>query len=144
MLIDSPKLKSPKLDTRTFQDLVDDAKRQIQQRCPGWTDHNVSDPGVMLVELFAYMTEIVLYRLNQVPDRNYTAFLKLIGALPEPARPAAGKVTFLLSSPPSEQSAGVTIAAGTEVETSRQSDEESVVFTTDHEYTIRPPLLRVF
>ena len=39
--------------TAAFQDLVDDAKRLVQQRCPEWTDHNVSDPGVTLIETFA-------------------------------------------------------------------------------------------
>ena len=43
-------LPAPNLDDRTFQDLVDDAKRLVQQRCPTWTDHNVSDPGVTLIE----------------------------------------------------------------------------------------------
>ena len=50
-------LPVPNLDDRRFQDLVDDAKRLVQQRCPEWTDHNVSDPGVTLIELFAWMTD---------------------------------------------------------------------------------------
>ena len=44
-------LTAPNLDDRRFQDLVDDAKRQIARRSPEWTDHNVSDPGVTLIEL---------------------------------------------------------------------------------------------
>ena len=48
-------------------------------RCPTWTDHNVSDPGVTLIETFAYMTDVLLYRLNRVPDRLYLKFLELIG-----------------------------------------------------------------
>ena len=50
-------LPVPSLDDRRFQDLVDDAKRLVQQRCPEWTDHNVSDPGVTLIETFAWMTD---------------------------------------------------------------------------------------
>lgn len=38
-------LPAPHLDDRRFQQFVDDAKRYIQQACPEWTDHNVSDPG---------------------------------------------------------------------------------------------------
>ena len=72
-------LPVPNLDDRRFQDLVDDAKRLVQQRCPEWTDHNVSDPGVTLIELFAWMTDQLLYRLNRVPDRHYVKFLELIG-----------------------------------------------------------------
>ena len=60
-------LPAPNLDDRHFQDLVDDAKRLVQQRCPEWTDHNVSDPGVTLIEAFAQMVDQLIYRLNRVP-----------------------------------------------------------------------------
>ena len=60
-------LPAPNLDDRGFQDLVDDAKRLVQQRCPEWTDHNVSDPGVTLIEAFAHMVDQLIYRLNRVP-----------------------------------------------------------------------------
>ena len=46
-------LPLPNLDDRRFQQLVDEAKRRVQQHCPEWTDHNVSDPGVTLVETVA-------------------------------------------------------------------------------------------
>ena len=72
-------LPHPNLDDRRFQDLVDDAKRMVQQRCPEWTDHNVSDPGVTLIETFAFMVDQLLYRLNRVPDRTYVKFLELMG-----------------------------------------------------------------
>src|SRR5580704_8066661 len=90
-------LPSPNLDDRSFQDIVDDAKRQIGRRCPEWTDHNVSDPGVTLIELFAYMTEMMLYRMNQVPEKNYLKFLEMIGIGLEPATPAFTDLRFLLS-----------------------------------------------
>ena len=61
-------LPAPNLDDRTFQGLVDEAKRLVQQRCPEWTDHNVSDPGVTLIEAFAQMVDQLIYRLNRVPD----------------------------------------------------------------------------
>ena len=60
-------LPAPELDDRKFQDIVDEAKRLIPRFCPEWTNHNVSDPGVALIELFAWMSEMVLYRVNQVP-----------------------------------------------------------------------------
>ena len=88
---------APNLDDRRFQELVDDAKRLVQQRCPEWTDHNVSDPGVTLIETFACMTDQLLYRLNRVPDRNYVKFLELIGVRLFPPTAARGRVTFWLS-----------------------------------------------
>src|SRR5262249_38037633 len=79
-------LPVPNLDDRKFQDLVDEAKRNIPRFSPCWTDHNVSDPGITLIELFAWMTEQYLFRLNQVPDRNFVTFLDLIGVRLQPAR----------------------------------------------------------
>src|SRR6266581_8099622 len=90
-------LPVPNLDDRRFQDLIDDAKRLVQQRCPEWTDHNVSDPGVTLIETFAWMTDQVLYRLNRVPDRNYVKFLELIGVRLFPPTAARAPITFWLS-----------------------------------------------
>jgi len=92
-------LPAPNLDDRHFQDLVDDAKRLVQQRCPEWTDHNVSDPGVTLIEAFAQMVDQLIYRLNRVPDRHYIKFLELIGVELRPPAAARGKVTFWLSAP---------------------------------------------
>ena len=92
-------LPAPNLDDRQFQDLVDDAKRLVQQRCPTWTDHNVSDPGVTLIEAFAQMVDQLIYRLNRVPDLHYVKFLELIGVELRPPAAARGTVTFWLSAP---------------------------------------------
>jgi predicted phage baseplate assembly protein len=118
-------LPAPNLDDRRFQELVDDAKRLVQQRCPGWTDHNVHDPGVTLIETFAYMTDQLLYRLNRVPERVYIKFLDLIGVRLFPPTAARVGVTFWLSGPLPED---VVVSAGTEVATPRASGSESVSF----------------
>jgi len=128
-------LPVPNLDDRRFQDLVDDAKRLVQQRCPEWTDHNVSDPGVTLIEAFAWMTDQLLYRLNRVPDRHYVKFLELIGVRLFPPAAARGEVTFWLSAP---QSDTVRIAGGTQVATVRTETDEAVVFTTLDDLPIVP------
>jgi predicted phage baseplate assembly protein len=128
-------LPVPNLDDRRFQDLVDDAKRLVQQRCPEWTDHNVSDPGVTLIEAFAWMTDQLLYRLNRVPDRNYVKFLELIGVRLFPPSAARGEVTFWLSAP---QPDAVRIAGGTQVATIRTETDDAVVFTTLDDLPIVP------
>ena len=92
-------LPVPNLDDRKFQDIVDDAKRLIPHLLPQWTNHNVSDPGVALIELFAWMSEMVIYRLNQMPDKLYTQFLNLLGVRPFSAQPATADLTFWLSAP---------------------------------------------
>ncbi len=131
-------LQVPNLDDRKFQDIVDEAKRLIPRYCPEWTDHNVSDPGVTLIELFAWMTEMIIYRLNRVPDRNYVKFLELMGIRLLPARPASVDVTFRLSAP---QPDVVVIRAGTEVATERTSTQEALVFTTGRDLRIVVPHL---
>ena len=87
------------LDLREFQDIVDEARRLIPRYCPEWTDHNVSDPGITLIELFAWMTEMTLYQLNRVPDEMFDRFLELVGVRRLPPTPAEVDVTFYLTAP---------------------------------------------
>jgi predicted phage baseplate assembly protein len=129
-------LPVPNLDDRRFQNLVDDAKRLVQRRCPEWTDHNVSDPGVTLIETFAYMTDQLLYRLNRVPDRNYIKFLELIGVRLFPPTAATTKVTFWLSAP---QELPVVVPVGVEVATPRtEAVGSAIAFTTTDTLDIVP------
>ena len=128
-------LPAPNLDDRRFQDLVDDAKRMVMRKCPEWTDHNVSDPGVTLIETFAFMTDQLLYRLNRVPDRLYVKFLELIGLRLLPPTPAAAPVTFWLSAP---AVAPLTVPTGTAVGTLRSELAEPVVFSTLEDLTVIP------
>ena len=72
-------LQLPNLDDRRYNDLVTEALARIPTYCPEWTNHNPSDPGITLVELFAYLTDMLLYRLNRVTDDNRRKFLKLLG-----------------------------------------------------------------
>ncbi|MBQ0883658.1 putative baseplate assembly protein [Streptomyces sp. RM72] len=128
-------LPSPNLDDRRFQQFVDDAKRYIQQRAPEWTDHNVSDPGVTLVETVAHMADQIVYRLNRVPDKNHLAFLDLVGITLFPPSAARTDVTFWLSAP---QEDAILVPVGTEVATLRTERDEAVVFATEHDLRIVP------
>src|SRR5688572_2478662 len=130
-------LPAPNLDDRRFQDIVDEAKRRITRHCPDWTDHNVSDPGVALIELFAWMSEMLLYRLNQVPDRLYVKFLELVGVELFAAQPAKAELTFWLSA---AVDVPVVVPAGTEVATAADV-ADAVVFSTDRSLRIVQPEL---
>ncbi|MDB9315304.1 baseplate protein J [Spirulina sp. CS-785/01] len=72
----------PNLDDRTYADLVEDAIAQIPIEAPEWTDHNPSDTGIILIELLAWLTEMVLYRVNQIPELNQAQFLSLLKGQP--------------------------------------------------------------
>src|SRR2546430_12981487 len=131
-------LPAPNLDDRRFQDIVDEAKRRITRYCPEWTDHNVSDPGVALIELFAWMTEMILYRVNQVPDRLYVKFLELVGVELFSASPARTDLLFTLAAPPVEP---VRVPSGTQVGTERGEGEDQIVFMTDEDLQLVQPEL---
>ncbi|TAM88881.1 MAG: putative baseplate assembly protein [Jatrophihabitans sp.] len=133
-------LPAPELDDRTFQDIVDEAKRLIPRYCPEWTNHNVSDPGVALIELFAWMSEMVLFRVNQVPERLYVHFLNMVGIEPFPPAVARTDLTFWLTA---VLDAAVIVPANTQVTTAigAGSASQAVVFSTTDDLTIAPPQL---
>lgn len=136
-----PKLPKSDLDDRTFQDLVDECILRIPRYCPEWTNYNPSDPGITLVELFAWLTDQMLMRFNQIPRRNYVAFLELLGIRLLAPTPARTNLTFYLSSALPEP---YIIAAGTEIATVRTESQEAVVFSTDRPLTIGIPSIRHF
>lgn len=129
-------LPTPNLDDRKFQDLVDEAKKRIPLYCPEWTDHNVSDPGVTMIELFAWMTETILYRLNQLPEIHYRKFMEMFGVTLKEPLPAQADVDFWLSAP---LESAVSISKQTEVSTTQTEITEPIVFTTDIDFDIVPP-----
>jgi predicted phage baseplate assembly protein len=131
-------LKVPNLDDRHFKDIVEEAIRRIPQYCKNWTDHNESDPGITLIELFAWMTDMLLYRLNQVPDLHYIKYLEMLGIkLGEPVA-ARAPMTFWLSQP---QPNPVIIPAGTMVSSTQTETEPSITFMTDQDFCVQPPEL---
>src|SRR3954466_2057792 len=81
-------LPLPTLDTRRWADLVEEGRAVIPRYAPEWTDHNVHDPGITLIELFAWLSEQLVYRANRVPDRHLRKFLALAGFPPGPCIPA--------------------------------------------------------
>ena len=72
-------LQLPVLDNRTYDELVAEGRRLIPRHAPGWTDHNASDPGITLLELFAWLTETSIYRLDRLSEASYRSFLHLLG-----------------------------------------------------------------
>lgn len=128
----------PNLDDRTWQDLSDEARSLIPDYAPQWTDHNPSDIGITLIELFAFMTEQVIYRLNRVPDKNYVAFLNLLGITQDPESPASTLLT--LSAAPA---APVSVSKGTQAQTFGNEATQPVIFETDENLTVLPTNLDV-
>src|SRR6266567_3716093 len=84
----------PQIDDRSYQDLLQDARARIPVHNPEWTNVNDSDPGITILQLFAFMTENLLYRSNLIPERNRLKFLSLLGIGLRPAPPASGVAVF--------------------------------------------------
>lgn len=134
-----PQLPSSRLDDRNFDDLLEECLLRIPRYCPEWTDHNVSDPGITLVELFAWLTDQMLMRFNQIPRKNYVAFLEMLGIRLQPPTPAQVRLTFYLSTHLLEN---YTIPQGTEVATERTETQEAIAFTTDRDLVIAQPTIK--
>ncbi len=122
-------LALPKLDDRTYADLVADALGVLDRTCPEWTDRSPGDPGITLLELFAFLTKNMLYRLNQVPEKQYLTLLNLVGVTMRPPSAAAVELTF---SRPDPGGGEVAIPRGTLV----AAGDGSVVFTTSSSATL--------
>ena len=124
------------LDDRTFQELVSEARLKVMEACEftGWTEHNVSDPGITLIELFAWMTEMTIYRLNRVPEKIHLALLDLLGLGLDPPEAASVDVWFRLKHEATED---IKIPAfATEVGTPRTPEAGPVIFQIQKDFTI--------
>lgn len=129
-------------DLRFQRDLVDEARKRIVRYAPEWTEYNVSDPGITLIELFAWMTELLVYRLNRVPEKNYVRFLDMLGVRLGAAHSARALLTFRLSAPfplaPSDETVAF-VPSGLEIATQETPTAPQVIFTVDESLKIQPP-----
>jgi predicted phage baseplate assembly protein len=121
-------LQAPKLDDRTFEQIFTELRQRIPRYAPEWTDHNESDPGITLLQLFSWLTEMTHYRLNQVPERSYIKFLQLIGIELRPARPARAELTFTLARDDIRE---VVVPGRTQVAAADPEGGSPLVFETD-------------
>src|SRR2546423_5073105 len=122
----------PKLDDRSFHDIVEEAISMIPRYSPEWTNHNPSDPGITLIELAAWMTDLLIYRLNQVPDKNYIAFLNLLGIKLRAPRSAKALTRFTLVEGATKQR----VPVGTQVSTPQATEEHVVTFETARDVVV--------
>ncbi|MCP4804071.1 MAG: hypothetical protein GY913_34340 [Proteobacteria bacterium] len=130
-------IKPPNLDDRRYEDIVDEARALIPQYCPEWTNLNDADPGMTLVQLFAWMTEMTIYRLNRVPDKTYIHFLNFIGEERRPALPAVAPVTFLMRA-----DRPVEVPAFTRVATRQREDKPALDYLTAEGITVHDATIR--
>jgi predicted phage baseplate assembly protein len=122
----------PAIDDRKYEDIVREIRARIPRYTPewrpAWNDLNDNDPGMMLSQVFAWLSEMMLYRMGRVPELNYIKFLELIGVELTPALPARTELGFSV-----EESlttvAAVDLPPRTQV-SAQGSDGKPVVFET--------------
>src|SRR5207248_933581 len=100
----------PNLDDRRWADLVEQGRALIPLYAPEWTNHNASDPGITLMELFAWEPDMDLFHLNRITDRQKRRMLALMGIRTAPPQPA--RAFLQLGIAPGE--AAITLPAGVE------------------------------
>ena len=121
-------LTVPNLDDRSWAELVEEARRRVMTICPDWTDLTPHDPGMVLLELFAFLTDTMISRLNRLPEKAYVEFLRLIGVRIHPPSAAHAALAFSRIGAAEE---AITIPRGTRVSVSRASGGgEPPVFIT--------------
>ena len=131
-------LPFPDLDDRDFSELLAQAQEQISKNLnTDWTDLSPGDPGLVLLEAFAYLTDQMIYRLNRLPPKVYIAFLHLLGVTLDPPTAARVELAVWQSSAPTP----IPLPCGSLVSTSESGAlgaGERLVFTTVQDEKIPP------
>jgi hypothetical protein len=125
----------PPIDTRSYADVVAETTGLATQ-LSGWQPaaDGQPDPGQALIGIFGHFAGLVIERLNQAPDKNYLAFLNLIGAAQIPPRAARVPLTFHLSANTPVQAV---VPAGTlAAAPALPGEQDEVVFETERPLAI--------
>ncbi|MCK4735191.1 MAG: hypothetical protein KAT65_22250, partial [Methanophagales archaeon] len=121
----------PKIDTRTFQQLLEGNKTVASLYTPEWDVSAEKDVGVGLLRIFTHIQEEIISRLNRVPEKNFVAFLDMLEIKLIPAQPAKVPVTFMLAE---GTPGGVFVPAGTQVATAETEEHEVLTFETTNNF----------
>jgi predicted phage baseplate assembly protein len=123
----------PSIDDRRYDDIVAELRTRIARYTPEWTpvwtDVNDNDPGVTLAQLFAWLSDMMLFRMAKIPDLNYIKFLQLLGIELSPAEPALAEVSFPVKQDYS--SATVIIPMRTQLSAQASDGSPPLIFETD-------------
>lgn len=123
----------PRIDNRRYDDIITEVRTRIARYTPEWkpvwTDVNDSDPGITLAQVFAWLTEMLIYRLGRVPELNYLKFLQLLGIELNPAEPAMTEITFPVLDSHTEPY--VMVRPRTQVAAESDEGEGLIIFETE-------------
>jgi predicted phage baseplate assembly protein len=129
-------LPLPSLDTRNWDELVDESRALIPRHGPAWTDHNLHDPGITLMELLAWLTELQLFQLDRILPPRMRSFLRLVGV--EVRQAAVAETVVALRQGPGSPNP-VHLSTGFQVADERRE----VLFESAHALTVSPAWLEL-
>jgi len=90
----------PVIDDRRFEDLFEEVRQRIPRYSPewrpAWNDLNDNDPGIAMVQVFTWLAETLIYRMNKIPALAYVKWRT--GALFTEGQPGfTGELELLLA-----------------------------------------------
>jgi predicted phage baseplate assembly protein len=136
----------PTIDDRSFDSLLAEVRTRIARYTPEWTpvwtDVNNNDPGITMVQVFAWLAEILTYRMSKTPELNYIKFLQLLGIELNPAEPAQAEVTFPMKA--SFSGFSLIVPSHTQVTAESSDGGPPVTFETERALiALKPPFAAV-
>lgn len=131
----------PVLDDRRYEELRNELVRRIPVHSREWTDHNASDPGIALLEVFAWLATNLLYRMNRAPEKAQLEFLRLLNLPPRPAAVARATVRFSL---PKDEQEPVVIPFGGAQPRTKVRAPDGVNFQVVDELSVLPVVAQAF
>jgi hypothetical protein len=133
------KSEPPKIDARKFSDLLKISKGLVPHYTPEWAASDENDSGVALLNIFCHITENVVNRFNQVPHKNFVAFLDMLGIKLLPAQPSRVPLTFKLAEGTEEE---IWISERTQAAADKTEEPEELPFETEKNLLGIPSLLK--
>jgi predicted phage baseplate assembly protein len=136
----------PRLDDHSYDSIVAEMRSRISRYTPEWqpvwSDLNDSDPGITMLQVFAWLGEMLAYRMNQVPALTYLKFLQLLGVELRAAEPAEVQITFPMK--PGFAKATTIVPQGTQVIAETEGGGPPLVFEATKALTVlRPQVVAV-
>lgn len=120
-------IEPPKIDKRTFSRLAETLRSMVPHYTPEWKAEE-KDAGTALTKIHAFITEMVITRLNQVPRKSLIAFLDMLGIKLLPAQPSRVPLVFKLAQ---GTTADILVPPRTQASAAKTEEHDEVPFETE-------------
>src|SRR2546422_10884578 len=131
--------QAPVLDPRSEVQLAQEVRERLAVHVPEWHETDpasgaIDRVGGAVIGAFAHLAATVVERLNRAPDKNFLAFVDLLGAAPLPPQPARAPLAFSLAA---ASPTDAVVPAGTRVAAPpAEGEKEPILFETERELVV--------